>query len=63
MNDNEWKQLRRLCGYLQDGSHTVVTLFQDDATGAYHIKLGKHDYYGSSFEEALKKAMVVHDHG
>lgn len=52
-----WRQLKRLCGYVQDGSDTTVSLAQDDATRSYLIQVGKTTYHGTSFEEALAKAM------
>ncbi len=34
------KHLRELCGYVENGTSDVVTLFQDDATKAWILKLG-----------------------
>lgn len=54
---DKWATLQKLCGYWQDGSCTTVTLGIDDATHTYHIKVGKKDYWGDSFDEALAKAI------
>jgi len=35
----------RLCGYVENGSDTVVTLFQDDATREWFVKLNKTPCY------------------
>jgi hypothetical protein len=32
--------LRELCGYVADGSHSSVSLSQDDATGAWIVSVG-----------------------
>lgn len=48
--------LIELLGHIQDGSNTVVTLFQDDATHTKHITVGKQRFYGSNWDEAIRKA-------
>lgn len=53
-----WKDLRKLCGYLQNGSDVTVKLSQDDACHTYHLYVGKTMYWGNSFEECVDKAMV-----
>ena len=52
-----WKATKELAGHWQDGSDETVTLFPDDATGTYHIICGKQSYFGSSFNEAVDRAM------
>jgi len=53
-----FKGLQRLMGYVQNGSETTVTLFQDDATYSYHVKIGQRSsYWGGSLREALEKAI------
>ena len=48
----------RLCGYVENGSDTVVTLFQDDATRAWYVKLNKTSYYhGNSARSAIDAAI------
>lgn len=52
--------LRRLCGFVEDGTSDVVTICQDDATREWCITSGhnststrlKH-FYGKTFREAL----------
>lgn len=50
------RKLRKLMGYVQDGSHITVELYQDDATYTYCITVGKVTYYGDSFEQAINTA-------
>lgn len=53
--DFYWQKLKRLAGYVANGTDTKITLYQDDATGNFHIKVGERDNFGSCFEEALYK--------
>lgn len=51
-----WRKLIRLVGYPQDGSHTNVTLFWDDATNAAFIRLEPNRSFYSEhggFESAI----------
>ncbi len=48
--------LRELCGYVENGSDTVVTLFQDDATKDWFCKVGKTSHWGNSFDAAIDAA-------
>ncbi|HYE38182.1 hypothetical protein [Methylocaldum sp.] len=56
------KGLRRLCGYVQDGSAETVSIYQDDATRDWGVRVGTaftgrdRNYHGISFEEALEAA-------
>ncbi len=53
-----YNAVRMLMGYVQNGSARSVTLFQDDATNTYHVKLSKDkSYWGDSMAEALTKAV------
>ncbi len=56
------RDLRELCGYVEDGSSEVVLFFQDDATRDWCIKVGSGKnqkcYYAPSFRAALDKAMM-----
>lgn len=53
-----YKNIRALMGYVQNGSDTVVTLFQDDTTHTYHVKVGKdNSYWGDSMKQAIDKAI------
>lgn len=57
MNESElYCALKRLMGYVQNGSSTSVTIFQDDATMDYFVKVGDKCYYGESLPEAIEKA-------
>lgn len=56
-----------LMGYVQNGTDSIVTLFQDDATLNYWVKhrnLGKPNYdwqeYGPSLQAAVKLAYEKH---
>jgi hypothetical protein len=51
--------LRELCGYVENGTDTVVTVFQDDATRDWFVKVGKQTFTGRSLPEALQAATVV----
>lgn len=37
---NLFDVIRRLCGYVENGSDTVVTICQDDATKEWMVKVG-----------------------
>lgn len=52
-----WRNLRKLCGYLQNGSDVLVRLSQDDATGSCHLSVGQRSYFSDSFEECVEQAM------
>lgn len=49
--------LRNLLGYVENGSDTVVTIFQDDATKDFIVKVGKCTYYATTLGEALDEAI------
>lgn len=53
-----WDDLMSLCGHWQDGSSTTVTFSDDDATRTYHIEVGKSKFYGGSFEQAMRDAIL-----
>ena len=59
------RAIRRLCGYVQDGSAQTVKIFEDDATRTFHIKVNNRSWWGNSFEEVLDKmdAEVGDEHG
>jgi len=57
--------LRNLMGHVENGTDTVITLFQDDATGVYIIRStcnGKTLWseYADTFEKAIKLAYDAH---
>ncbi len=39
------KTIQMACGYVGNGSSTTVKIFQDDATGCWHMQSGKKDSY------------------
>lgn len=49
--------LRALCGYTQDGSQEYVSIYQDDATHTFVLRIGKTAYEGPSFTQVLDAAM------
>ena len=48
--------LRELMGYVQNGSETKVSLFQDDATMDFMLRVGKKTYWGNYLEQVIDKA-------
>lgn len=51
------ESLRKLMGYVQNGSNETVSLFQDDATMDYMLRVGKKTYWwGLSLENVIEKA-------
>lgn len=50
--------LKRLCGYVENGSNTTVSIHQDDATKNWIVYVGKKWYYGNTFGEAIDKAIA-----
>ena len=48
--------LRELMGYVQNGSETKVSLFQDDATMDFMLRVGKKTYWGNYLEQVIEKA-------
>ena len=50
------ESLRKLMGYVQNGSDETVSLFQDDATKDFMLRVGKKTYWGNSLENVIDKA-------
>jgi len=55
--------LRRLCGYVENGSETIVSIFQDDATREWTVKLRtsatrEQRFHGAGFLSALDAAIA-----
>lgn len=48
--------IRSLCGYVEDGSDTVLKIFQDDACREWFAKSDEGEGFGSSFIEAINNA-------
>ena len=56
--------LRRVCGYVENGSSEAVTICQDDATNDWGVSVGytglggrKRHYHARSFHQALRLAV------
>jgi hypothetical protein len=54
----EWEMIQELMGYVEDGSSQTVTLYQDDATKNYTVKVDSKSYWGHTLKEALTKALA-----
>lgn len=50
------ESLRKLMGYVQNGSDETVSLFQDDATMDYMLRVGNKTYWGNYLEQVIDKA-------
>lgn len=52
-----YRDIRELMGYVEDGSHQTVRLFQDDATREYFVGMGaKSAYHGRTLPAAIERA-------
>lgn len=58
-----FRALRSLMGYYQNGTDTTVAMFQDDATRSYHVRVGNSStakgattYYGETLSDAIAAA-------
>lgn len=60
-NSERLDKLRRLCGYVENGSSTVVKLQQDDATREWILNVDKKSYYAGSFFQVIDMAVVEED--
>ena len=50
--------IRKMMGYVENGSHETVTIGQDDATRSFSIRSGnKRRYFGDSFSGMLDAAI------
>ena len=63
----DMKCLRKLMGYVENGSDQTVELFQDDATRDFFVKTGayrkENSYWGHSLHEAIQKAFEAEGDG
>lgn len=50
--------LKRCLGYVENGTETTVTIYQDDATRSYIVRVGNRQYWGESLFQALESAAV-----
>ena len=51
--------LRKLLGYVENGTSDTLTISQDDATYSYIVRVGKRSVYGSSFLQTLDEAIAT----
>ena len=56
-------KLRACCGYVENGTDTVLQIYQDDATGGWIIKTGSrgagNSFHADSFHEVIDTAYSV----
>lgn len=50
--------IRALMGYIQNGTGTTVTLWQDDVTGEFTVTVGAKTYHATGFLRALDAAIA-----
>lgn len=65
---NAFQQLRELCGYVENGTCTKVSLCQDDATKYWYVTIGYErepqvTYSDSSFIGVINKAHAALNQG
>lgn len=60
-----FRSIRKLMGYVQNGTETTVALFQDDATRGFFVKIGNASeakgatsYHGETLEQAIAEALA-----
>ena len=51
------KGLRDILGHVENGTDSVVSIFQDDATREWVVKVSSKGYYGPTFADALDAAI------
>lgn len=57
-------RIHELVGYVENGTDTILKVYQDDATRTFHVHVGKREYWDSSLVLALNKALLdVRDEG
>lgn len=54
------KEIREMCGYVENGSDGYVKIFQDDATRTWCIEVSGKCYYGDTFNKAIDNAWAEH---
>lgn len=58
------QKIRRLMGYVENGTDVTVKFFQDDATKDFFVRAGSKvdgSWYGKTFNEAIDNAEVPED--
>jgi hypothetical protein len=59
---NEQAAIENLLGHVEDGSNDVVTIFQDDATETWTVRVGQtRSEFGDTLSEALRKHFTGND--
>lgn len=59
---NEHAAIVNLLGHVEDGSNDVVTIFQDDATRSWNVRVGQtRSEFGDTLSEALRKHFTGND--
>ena len=59
-NDERIAAIRRMCGYVENGSDETVRIFQDDATRDWIVKVGNRWWHGPSMLAAIDAAAIDH---
>ena len=55
-NDERMAAIRRMCGYVENGSDATVKIFQDDATRSWIVRVGNRWWHGPSMNDAIDAA-------
>lgn len=50
--------IRFLCGYVENGTDSTVSIGQDDATRDWVVRVGKRRYHATGFVMALREAIA-----
>lgn len=53
------QRINEMIGYVENGTSEVLTIFQDDATMTYWVKIGRRSYHHRSLLCALQQALVT----
>jgi len=57
---SDFEKLRNLMGYVENGTESVVKIFQDEATKDYVVKVRGYSYYDRVFSKAIDQAYEAH---
>lgn len=52
-----WRKFRNVVGYVENGSDASVTLFQDDATKSWHLRVNNSTYSRKEFHGTLDEVL------
>ncbi len=60
-----FSELRDVIGYIENGGGQSIKIFQDDATGTWHLHViqhfgGVHEYWADSLQGVIEKAHAKH---